>query len=72
VIGFPQADVRVRVRAAETDEYRLVRQDEAILIAGHVFGGQDGDDARQGLGRACIHRQHAGVGLAAEENAAVQ
>ena len=72
MIAFPEADVCVRVGAAQPDQNRLVGHDQAIFIARHVAGRQNEDHARHSLRFARVHRQHSGMGLAAEKHATVE
>ena len=75
LVALPPADVGRHRRppgVAQPDEDRLVEHGQAVLVDGHVGGGEHGQHPGRGLRRPHVHGQHAGVGAAGEDHAGVE
>ena len=71
MVGLPSADVARHRRAAgvlDADEHRLVEQREAVLVHGHVGGGEHRDHAIDRLGGRGVEANHSCVGLVGEHD----
>ena len=68
-LGGDQGDGVAHVAHLVVGQHRPIGDDDAmVLVARHVFSGQDGHHTGQGFGFAGVHPQEASVGILAAQH----